>query len=148
MQTKEFHLGDVLSITTDYFASPRYMDGIRDILNFMTGAELGDELFDYQLPRARKACRQHLLEQFPQFAELEMDPAIAEIRETIRVAGESNESWDETKTLVASWLAKQVARYGETFVVRPLPEGVYIKLNPIMEAALIIGNSKRSASVN
>lgn len=64
-QTKDFHLGDVLSITTGVLVSFRSMEGIYDILNFMTG----DDLFTHQLPRATDECKPHLLEQFPELKE-------------------------------------------------------------------------------
>ena len=67
MKTKKFHLGDVLSITTGRLVSPRHMDGVYDILNFMTG----DNLFTHQLPRASDECKPHLLAQFPQLAEVD-----------------------------------------------------------------------------
>lgn len=59
---KEFSLGDVLSITTGRLLSERRIDGVYDILNWMTG----DDLFTHQLPRAGKACQPWLVEQYPQ----------------------------------------------------------------------------------
>jgi hypothetical protein len=38
--TRPFHLGDVLTITTGRLVSPRHMDGVYDVLNFMTGDNL------------------------------------------------------------------------------------------------------------
>lgn len=59
--TKNFHIGDILSITTDFLVSPRGMDGIYDILNFITN----DNLFTHQLPRVAKECRPFLLGKYP-----------------------------------------------------------------------------------
>jgi len=56
IEKKEFHIGDVLSITHGRLVSPRHMDGIYDILNFMTGD---------QIPRATEECREPLLRQHP-----------------------------------------------------------------------------------
>ncbi len=67
MKIKKFHLGDVLSITTQRLVSPRHMVGVYDILNFMTG----DNLFTHQLPRAANECKPYLLEQFPKLAEVD-----------------------------------------------------------------------------
>lgn len=58
---KPFHIGDILSITTGRMVSPRHMEGIYDILNYMTG----DNLFTHQLRRAADACKPALLEQHP-----------------------------------------------------------------------------------
>jgi hypothetical protein len=57
-----FHISDVLSITTGRLVSSRHMEGIYDILNFLTG----DELLTHQLPRAAKECEPWLKTQFPQ----------------------------------------------------------------------------------
>jgi hypothetical protein len=45
---RTFDLGDVLSITTGRLVSQRGMDGIYDVLNFMTG----DDLMTHQLPKS------------------------------------------------------------------------------------------------
>lgn len=64
MQSKEFHLGAILSITTGYtldIIESHPMDAIYNILNFMTN----DDLFTHALPRAADECKPYLLEQFP-----------------------------------------------------------------------------------
>ena len=116
MQTKEFHLGDVLSITTGRLVSPRHMDGIYDILNFLTG----DNLFTHQLPRASDECKPYLLEQFPQLNEVDASG----------VNGKNHEQW----------LTEQVAKYGEKFTVKPLPTGAHEAKNPIEEAVEMMGS--------
>lgn len=60
--TREFHLGDVLSITTGRLISPRGIEGVYDILRFMTG----QDLFTHQLPRAMTEMKPRLLAQHPQ----------------------------------------------------------------------------------
>jgi hypothetical protein len=97
MTTRDFHIGDILSITTGQLVSPRQMDGIYDILNFMQD----DKLFSHQLPRASKDCKPYLLEQHPQLAAVNGE----EITE---------ENWE-------GWLAEQVARFGETLPLLPVP---------------------------
>ncbi len=66
---KSFHLGDILSITTGRLVSLRHIDGVYDILNFMTG----DNLFTHQLPRASRECAPELKKQFPALAEITGD---------------------------------------------------------------------------
>src|SRR4051812_24177917 len=58
---KQFHISDVLSVTTGRLVSSRHMDGIYEILNFLTG----DNLFTHQLPRAMRECEPWLKTQFP-----------------------------------------------------------------------------------
>ena len=119
MQTKQFHLGDVLSITTGRLVSPRHIDGVYDILNFMTG----DNLFTHQLPRASDECKPHLLAQFPQLAEVDASG----------VNGKNH----------VQWLAEQVAKYGEEFEVKPAPKGAHEVKNPIAEATEMTGGPEK-----
>lgn len=69
METKQFDLGDVLSITTGRLVSARHIDGVFDILNWMTR----DNLFTIQLPRARDECRPWLLRWFPDLMGIDCD---------------------------------------------------------------------------
>jgi hypothetical protein len=107
---KEFHIGDVLSITTSKIVSLRHMEGIYDILNYMTG----DNLFTHQLPRAAEECKLYLLEQFPFLKDITGDDITAE-------------NWKD-------WLNDKIQKFGETLMVEPLPEGVHEFKNPILEA--------------
>lgn len=135
MQTKEFHLGDVLSITTGRLVSPRHIDGVYDILNFMTG----DNLFTRQLPRASDECKPYLVEQFPQFAATEMKPVLAELGDALKSKGRKA----KTEKVVADWLAKQVVKYGEMFAVKPIPTNAHEVKNPIAEAAEMMGGPEK-----
>lgn len=109
MRSKKFHLGDILSVTTGRIVSPRHMEGIYDILDFITG----ENLYIYQVPRASRQCKPYLLKQHPQLAEVD-------------ASGINQDNWGE-------WLTKQVNKYGEQLPVIPLPEGVYEVKDPIQE---------------
>lgn len=108
--SKAFHLGDILSITSDILVSPRLMDGVYGILNWMTG----DDLMTHQLPRAARQCKGPLLAQHP-------DLASVQVPEGIRGAE------------LHAWLAEQVALYGETRDVTPLAAGEYTHVDPLSE---------------
>ena len=108
--TRTFHLGDVLTITTGRVVSPRHVEGIYDILNFMTG----DNLFTHQLPRAARECQGPLLAQHPDLAEIEVP----------ELNGEAE---------VVTWLAVQVERYGETREVAPLGADEHTYIDPFTE---------------
>ena len=135
MQTKQFHLGDVLSITTGRLVSPRHIDGVYDILNFMTG----DNLFTHQLPRASNECKPYLVEQFPQLATTEMDSAIADLSDALK----SKSGKAQVEKVVADWLAKQVSKYGEMFAVKSIPTDAHEVNNPIAEAAEMMGGPEK-----
>ncbi len=136
MQMKEFHLGDVLSITTGYLVSPRHIDGVYDILSFMTG----ESIFTHQLPRVGNECKPYLVAQFPQLTTAEMDSAIAELVEALE---DKSREKEVRKKIVVDWLARQVAKYGEMFAVKPIPADAHEVKDPIVEAAEMMGDPKR-----
>jgi len=111
MPTKTFHLGDILSATTGRLVSPRHMDGVYDILNWMTG----DNLFTHQLPRACDECEGPLLAQHPDLAAITVP------------------EFSGDKDAVDRWLAEQVAIYGETREVAPLTAEDHTQVDPITE---------------
>lgn len=106
---REFHIGDILSITTGHLVSPRHIDGIYDILNFMTG----DNLFTHQLPRAVNECTPFLLQQHPQL--------------------ESVDASSVNEDNLEYWLFEQAAKFGPTLLIETLPEGAHCFRNPIDE---------------
>ncbi|WP_326642958.1 hypothetical protein OG884_05985 [Streptosporangium sp. NBC_01755] len=113
--TRDFHLGDILTITTGRIMSPSGMGGVYEILNWMTG----DNLFTHQLGRASHECEGPLLEQHPDLAAVEI-PAEFE--------GEAH---------VKAWLAKQVERFGETRPVTPLALVDHTRIDPITEMQMM-----------
>jgi hypothetical protein len=112
-ETRTFHLGDILTITTDRLVSPRHVDGIYDILNFMTG----DNLMTHQLPRACDECQGPLLAQHPDLAAVVVP----------------DDFGTDAEAGVKAWLAEQVAVYGETREVAPLADGEHTYIDPITE---------------
>lgn len=111
MNSRIFHLGDVLTVTTGKLLAPRGMESVYDILNFMTG----DDLYTHQLPRARKECASYLLRQHPQLAGVDVD--------------------DVTPDNFAAKLEAFAAEYGETVLVVPLPNHVHEFIDPLSELA-------------
>lgn len=127
---RTFHLGDILSITHDRLVSPRLMDGIYDICNFLTQ----DNLFTHQLPRVHAECKAHLLTLYPALNEI---PTVTDedILAMKLVDGKPAKWWE-------SWLAVQVAKYGEFLEVTPIPAGIHEYKNPITEAVEMVGPDK------
>ena len=121
----EFHLGDILSITTGRLVSPRHIDGVYDILNFMTG----DNLFTHQLPRASRDCKPELKRQFPQLFTPEIDYAIVELDKML----ETPDGIANPQNVVNEWVAQLAAKYGETLEVSPLKPGTYKAKGPLTE---------------
>lgn len=113
--TKEFHIGDILSVTTGRLVSPRHIGGVYDILGWMSG----ESLMTHQLPRVSEECEGPLKEQHPDLAEV--------------VVPESVKS-EET---LLFWLAEVTERYGVTRPVSPLASGDHTYIDPIAEIKMI-----------
>lgn len=124
MDSKRFHLGDILSITTGHLLSPRDIRGISEILEFMTGHRLAR----YQLPRASEICRPELLLQLPQLKSDEMKSAIAEIGQILNHSPEY-----QLDKLTHEWLSQCTSKLGEALEVTPLPQGKYQAMSPDQE---------------
>lgn len=114
-ETRVFHLGDVLSVTTGLLVSPSHMRGIYQILNWMTG----DNLFTHQLPRASRECAGPLLEQHPDLAGVQVPDEF------------------ESEQHVMAWLAEQVERYGETRTVAPIDPERHLRIDPVDEMRMM-----------
>jgi hypothetical protein len=101
MATQSFHLGDILSITTGRLVSPAGVDGIYNILSFLTG----DDLSFIQLPLASDAVKDSIFEQYPWLHEIVI---------------EDNYEFDG-KESVFSWLDLQIEKYGEFHSLTSVP---------------------------
>lgn len=125
MSARRFHLGDLLSVTTERLVSPEHLDGFYNILGYMTG----EDLFTHQLSRANDLCKPALLAQHPQLAAIEVPDFSGFPRETIGAA-------------VAGWVAEQVAIYGEWLEVEPLPPSAAFAGDPIAELEDMVGKDR------
>ncbi|WP_323986224.1 DUF7736 domain-containing protein [Microbacterium plantarum] len=112
--TREFHIGDVLSVATGTLVSLRHIDGIYDLCNFMTG----ENLMTHQLPRASREAEPFLREQHP---DLTSEP-IPEIT-----------SRDEAE----AWLKTLYPKYGETVTVKNLDPADHTVIDPIAEIKMM-----------
>lgn len=110
---RTFHLGDILTVTTGRLLSN--MDGLYDLLNYMTG----DDLMTHQLPRACDECAPALLAQHPDLADV---PVPAEF---------------DGKPHVDRWLAEQVARFGAARDVEPLAPEDHTPIHPLTELLMM-----------
>jgi hypothetical protein len=113
-ETRKFHLGEVLSVTTGRLVAPGHIGAVHALLDFMTR----DTLFTHQLPRAMRECRPELLRQHPKLAGVPVPEGFD---------GEAD---------VLAWLAGQVATYGEFLVVSPLAAEDHTRVNPLTELAM------------
>lgn len=131
MPSRQFHLGDILSISHDRLVSPRGMAGIYEILDFMTG----DNLFTHQLPRASRECKSHILAQLPWLNSPEIEREVNELGDTIDSMTDRSRS--ETDEIVTRWLAEMVLSHSETHPVEPIPASDHARIDPVSEAEMM-----------
>jgi hypothetical protein len=120
----QFHLGDLLTVTSGRLLSPTKMDGCYKILNYMTG----ESLFTHQLPRAAEVCKPILIKQFPWLDSPEMQFQLTEL--TLMLERTPKE---EVRHLIDGWLMRQICVYGEWFDVLPLWKDEYEAKDPVEE---------------
>lgn len=116
---RTFALDDILSVTTGRLLSRRHMDGLYDLLSYMTD----ESLFTHQLPRAADVCGPALLAQHPQLRGVE-PPA------------------DIDSADLLAWLVSVEREHGERLPVAPLPVGGWERRNPVEELCDMVGPEK------
>lgn len=114
-ETRDFDLGDILSITTGKLVSRDHIGGVYRILNFMTG----DELFTHQLPRASRECGGPLLAQHPDLAAIVV-PATVDSEEAVN-----------------AFLDSLIPVYGRTRAVTALDAADHTQIDALEELGLI-----------
>lgn len=115
-ETREFHIGDIISVTDGHLVSPRHIDGIYDLLGWMTG----ESLFTHQLTRASRECEGELRRQHPDIAAIVFPDEV-----------------ERTEAGILAWLAQQVAEHGETRQVAPLRAEDHTSIDPIAELRML-----------
>jgi hypothetical protein len=118
-----FHLGDILSVMSGRLLTPNGLDGVQQLLSYLTG----DDIFTHQIPRALTACGPVLRKRYPGLAAIPIpDP------------GEF-----ATQNDLDLWLAGEAAAHGGyTHLVRPLAPGIWQSRNPVEELADVMPNAK------
>lgn len=120
MVSKSFHLGDLLSVTTERLVSPDHMNGVYRVVDFVTGVEH----LTHQLPRAVRVVAPWLLEQHPWLSDIPVPDGL------------------NGKDAVVSWLALVAAKFGEFHEVAPMPFGMYVGREPIAELRELAPNAE------
>jgi hypothetical protein len=135
-----FHISDVLSVTTGRLVSTRHIDGVYDILNFLTG----DNLFTHQLPRANKECEPWLRTQFPQlFAD---SPDMPQLLKALDMMLEASKRGDGCGIEQACRRRVEMVRVQfdlpEQVLVYEMGEGMHTYIDPIEEAVAMVGKER------
>lgn len=115
--SRSFPLADVLSITTGRLLPRRHMDGMYELLGYMTG----QDLYTHQLGVAADRCGPALREQHPLLNALTPPPS------------------GDLADLMA-WLVEAERVHGEALLVRPLAD--WVRRDPIEDACDMVGAEK------
>jgi hypothetical protein len=138
---KNFHISDILSITTGRLVSSRHIEGVYEILNFLTS----DELFTHQLPRACRECEPWLKTQFPQlFPDNQvMAQHLADLDVIVQASRADTASTPESRSrAIDAWVEKVRVSLNlpEALSVYELGADMHTHIDPIEEAQAMVGN--------
>ena len=111
IETREFRLGDLLSVTAGGILSPSGPDGIFALLSWMTG----EQLYPFQLARVAAEARGPLLAQHPDLAAVTVPDGM------------------DSQDKLTAWLAALAATLGETRAVAPLAPREHTHADPVTE---------------
>lgn len=125
----EFDIGTVLTITTGYLVSPFHVDGVYEILNYMTQ----DNLFTHQIPRATNECKPWLLRWYP-----ELESCDTSILDLLK----DGDSEDYRFHIINQFLIAQEKVFGRVLQVWPIPRDDHAVKNPIAELEEMVGKDK------
>lgn len=106
-ETKDFHIGTILSITTPYLLAPNLIHDVYEILDYMTG----DSNYTHQLPRVANECKPYLLEQHP---------ALRDVDEAWLKAQNYDDGERGMKVLREIVYPRMIVKFGEFLPVRPI----------------------------
>jgi len=121
---RQFHIGTIMSISTDYLLAPNRIGGVYEILDYMAG----DSLYTHQLGRAAKEVKPEILKQLPFLGSDEMLNEVRRLEETLPLL-----TTDEPRTqFVEAFVQQMAAKFGEFHELMPVPFSVEHK-DPIEE---------------
>lgn len=122
-EIREFDLSDILSVTTGVLLSRRHVEGLYDLMGFMTG----DSLYTHQLGRAMDSCKPELLRQMPWLANVVPPEFDGDDSEVVKAA-------------VFGWVDTVEAIHGRTHTVRAGAPGWRSGADPVAELDQMMGN--------
>lgn len=132
MPNREFPLGTVLTVVTGRMLSPDGMDGVYDILQYMTR----NPVATHQIPRALSECRPYVIMQYPALGPL-LVPSILMLDVALATGGDSAIK----AAIVARWVA-QVASINALpaqLEIEAIPADDCEARDPVEELAEMIG---------
>lgn len=126
MKTKEFCVSDVLTITTGKLLSKRHVEGVYEILNYLSG----DNLYTHQLGRGMEAYAPYLKSLFPELDTPELQLEVGRLALMI----DTDVGMENPRALIDGWISG-IVRDGlvtDGYVFDPAPQYWQAK-DPIQE---------------
>ncbi|MET8648467.1 DUF7736 domain-containing protein [Nocardia aurea] len=114
-ETREFHIGDILSVTSPHLVSPNHIMGVWNLLAWMTG----EEPRRHQMPRFARECDASLREQFPDLAALDVPSGL------------------DSEEKVLFWLGAQESEHGTRRMVAKLALDEHASIDPDAELSML-----------
>lgn len=119
-ESRAFHLGTLLTVTNGKMVSPNHIDGVRELVDFVTG----ESHMTHQLMRAADVVKAWLVPQLPWLGDVKVPTGLS----------------SEEKVL--TWLVKATAEYGAMHEVEAMPLGMYVGRDSMAEARELMPNAK------
>jgi hypothetical protein len=147
---KVFHIGDILSVTTERLVSERHMAGVYDVLNFLTG----DSLYTHQLPRANEEVADWVRAQYPQLfpEDPTMSRLLMDLTKTIDVLRKGHDEHEKRdpkfKQACAlrcvQWVSLVRNMYGlpEMLPLHAMGDGMHLHVDPLEELEAMVGKDR------
>ena len=126
LETKNFHLSDVLCVTTGRLVSTRQTEGVYDILGWMSG----ECLFTHQLPRILREAEPVLSALYHQLSKAALSADLEDLDHRLTAA---NGDKEKCSAALAAWLDGLTKRLGSEFAVPKLNEDQHECIDPMSE---------------
>ena len=135
---KQFHIGDVLSVTTPYLLSPKHIGGVYEILNFLTG----DSLYTHQLGRACEEVEPWLRTQFPQL--MADEPTMAQMLAVFQDTLEAAPTAAYKEHICTDFVEQVRERFGLPVMlpVYEMGEDMHLHIDPVEELKSMVGDDQ------
>jgi hypothetical protein len=126
--TRDFALGDVLSVTTGRLVSARHMAGLRDILDWMSG----EMPATHQIPRVLKEAAAVLGALYPHLTEAALKEDLGELERLLAAAPRDPV---RCQGVVDGWVAGLARTHGASLPVPRMDADQHERIDALSELA-------------
>jgi hypothetical protein len=126
--TRDFDLGDVLSVTTGRLVSARHMDGFRDILDWMSG----EMPATHQIPRIGAEAAAVLGALYPHLTKDALKEDLDELKRLLAVASRDPA---RCQGVVDGWVARLARTHGASLPVPRMDADQHERIDALSELA-------------